>query len=135
MARLIRRPQVRITRDIDSCQREALMLGVEFPGMAPFSGLIEMREVWERCRGKLLEKCSPFTRPDAYWVFDVPIELLGGVDPNCPRNGYESERSALVRLRLPLTERERQILAAESRECAGVCTVVALVAPEREQQQ
>lgn len=52
----------------------------------------------------LMGRCRPFQRPSAFWCCEVGGGL--GVGPDCVANGNESERSALVRLGLPLTQIE-----------------------------
>lgn len=67
----------------------------------------QYEEAWRRHREDLLAECAPFCRPDAYWEVDV------GYQPACQANGYESEKSALLRLGLPLTATEKRMLSSQ----------------------
>lgn len=64
---------------------------------------------WRRYSDVLIAEAAaerPFHRPDAFWSFDKGIVL------NCPANP-ETEKEALIRLGLPLTDEEKAILASE----------------------
>jgi hypothetical protein len=62
------------------------------------------RRAYLASKDRLMRLCRPFTRPAAYWSVEVGGAL--SVGPDCPANGNESERSALIRLGLPLTNIE-----------------------------
>jgi hypothetical protein len=93
--------------DLTPDQEVCLMSGVDFG--EPFASPSEHEAAWWRHREYLLQKCEPFRRPAAYWFYETSAKP----HPNCPLNGNETERSALLRLNLPLTAREEKILREE----------------------
>jgi hypothetical protein len=75
-------------------------------GVVPwaFRSAVELKEAWDANRESLLARMPPFLRPFAYWELEV------GYFPDCLVNGHESDRAALLRLGLPLTRAERELL-------------------------
>lgn len=110
--------RIRPADGLTSAQWMSLVQGAEFKGERPFDDEEHMRRVYFRHRAWLLRECRPFERPEAFWNFEGPPEL-GGVPPDCPRNGRMSQREALLKFGMELTPEERAILQSEG--FADVC--------------
>jgi len=70
---------------------------------------------WQHKDALMRFSSVPFFRPAAYWFVEVGGALAVG--PDCPVNGNESQRSALVRLGLALSDQEiAQLSPAEANQ-------------------
>jgi hypothetical protein len=95
-----------LSADQLSSLRYDLGLGTRFAFASP----AERRAAWFRHRERLLSQCRPFERPEAFWDYEAD-----GFLPECPASGYESPRSAHIRLGLPLTAEEKAILQTSAK--------------------
>lgn len=94
---------------LSSGQKMELLTGLAPTGEG-FPDHAAYRAAWWLHRAALLAEAAPFTRPEAFWILEYDYI------PNCRANGYESERVALSRLKLPLTPQELSILQNEERK-------------------
>ena len=92
---------------LTSGQYWELTVGMLPAGERGFKDQSDRARAWWATRERLLAESRPFHRPIAFW------ELEQGYVPDCEKNGYESERAALIRLGLELTPQEQSILTLE----------------------
>ena len=117
MARLIRKNERPVSRGgLTADQRFYLITGMCLSD--GFDNPTEYESAWFAHRAELLGQCKPFERPEAYWIFAQFI-------PECRKNNYETQRNALLRLGLPLTEYELAILRREAEQAPAAAPVAA----------
>ena len=93
--------------------RSMLMSGFVMAADEDFPTPEAFDAAWRLHRAARMAECGPFERPHAYWIeISRQAETLGYF-PGVAASGYESQRSALIRLGLPLTTIEKNISAME----------------------
>jgi hypothetical protein len=105
MARLRRRGGGDYARQgLTTAQRTLLLVGLEFIREPTFESPAECEAVWRAHRNELVFACGPFKRPDAFWFYETEFS---------PPMSLVSERELILRLGLPLSSREKTLLADE----------------------
>lgn len=104
------RRRVPVSRGLTPNQEFELLFGLGLGGERAFDTLQAYEQAWWLHRAglmALIARVAPFQRPSGFWEIEVKYF------PNCAKNGYETDKKALLRLGLPLTDQEEAILKAE----------------------